>query len=176
MIRSRPVPEIFFISDLHIGHEKILVYERSRVEQLGKSVEECAETMIQNWNKTVRKKDTVWVLGDIVFGRAHFAYLKRLNGILKMIGGNHDVYPIKTYLHYFDAVFGAHKLDDFILTHIPIHESQKHRFRGNIHGHLHSKVIPDPFYYNVSCERVNYTPMPFNVIKETFDLREQRGR
>lgn len=163
--------EIFFISDLHLGHAKILEFESSRME-LGKTVEEHNEAIVDNINSVVRPKDTLWVLGDVVFGRENFSYLKRMNGHKKLVLGNHDQYPTDVYSRYFNTIKGAVKLDDFILTHIPIHETQKFRFKGNIHGHLHSKVLPDPFYFNVSCEVLKYKPIPFQTIKDHYAREE----
>jgi len=40
------------------------------------------------------------------------------------------------------------------------------RWKGNIHGHLHSNTIPDARYVNVSAEQVNYTPIDFEEIRK----------
>lgn len=162
------MPEVFLISDTHFGHEKILEYEPMR-QQLGKTIEEHDETLIEKWNKTVRAKDTVWHLGDVVFTRSSLKLLGRLHGVKKLVMGNHDTYNIKNYLHYFNACYGAYKMDDFLLTHIPIHESQKYRFKGNIHGHMHGKALPDPFYCNVSCEQIGFRPVPLHIVKAHYD-------
>lgn len=161
------MPEIFFISDLHIGHRKVLEFEESRMS-LGKTIEEHDEALVDRINSVVRPRDTLWILGDVVFGRQGFQHLAQMNGYKKLVMGNHDQYPIELYQRHFSAIKGAVKLEDFILTHIPIHPSQKFRFKGNIHGHLHSKTIPDPFYYNVSCERIDYRPIPFYQIRRDF--------
>lgn len=162
------MPEVFLISDTHFGHQKILQFEESRIH-LGKTVEEHNESLIERWNKAVRQRDTVYHLGDVLFGSQNFPLLGRLNGIKKLVKGNHDGYNAKRYLDYFVDVQGAMKLEEFLLTHIPVHPSQKYRYAGNIHGHLHSKVLDDPFYFNVSCERVNYTPIPFHIVKQHYD-------
>ena len=50
---------VFFTSDLHFGHKNL-------IEGLRKmSVEESDNLIISNWNKIVRKKDVVYILGDI---------------------------------------------------------------------------------------------------------------
>ena len=162
------MPEVFLISDTHFGHNKILQFEESRL-QLGKTVEEHNEALVERWNKTVRSRDTVWHLGDVLFGRDSFEYLGRLNGIKKLVMGNHDNYPVNLYLRHFNTVKACYKLDDFLLTHIPVHETQKSRFKGNIHGHMHSKVLSDPFYSNVSCERIDFTPIPLHIVKKAYE-------
>jgi len=44
---------------------------------------------------------------------------------------------------------------DVIISHMPVHPSQlEYRANLNIHGHLHSHVLPDPRYVNVSMEQL----------------------
>lgn len=164
------MPEIFLISDTHFGHSKILQFEPSR-QELGKTIEEHDASLVERWNSVVRKNDTVWHLGDVLFGRHSFNVLRQLNGIKKLVKGNHDTYNVKNYLHYFKDVHGCYVMDEFLLSHIPMHESQKYRFKGNIHGHMHSKVLPDPFYCNVSCEQIAFRPVPFHMVKAYYESR-----
>lgn len=161
------MPETFLISDTHFGHERILEFEPVRAE-LAKTIQEHDEELVARWNRTVRPKDTVWHLGDVLFGAHNFGILGRLNGYKKLVKGNHDHFNANRYLEHFADVQGAVKMDDLLFTHIPIHESQKYRFRGNVHGHLHSKTLDDPFYFNVSCERINFTPIPLHIVKKAF--------
>ena len=53
------------------------------------------------------------------------------------------------------------KYKGFILSHCPIHESEIRRFTKNIHGHVHENSLEDERYINVSCEVVNFSPVPF---------------
>jgi calcineurin-like phosphoesterase family protein len=50
------------------------------------------EMLIKNWNETVSKEDTVYVLGDFAFGdkKTVASYSTRLNGKKILILGNHD--------------------------------------------------------------------------------------
>jgi calcineurin-like phosphoesterase family protein len=159
---------IYIISDLHLGHVRL-------AEKRGfASIEEHDAVIITNWNSVVDKKDTVWVLGDVVFGgSSNLTILNTLKGYKKLVMGNHDRYPSTEYLKYFSNLYGAVKLDNYILTHIPVHTSQKERYLGNIHGHLHDTRIdlkhckpdlPDTWYTNVSCEALNYTPVLLNSL------------
>lgn len=56
------------------------------------SVEEMNETLIKNWNAVVKKGDIVWSLGDFSFSSIEntIEIIKRLNGDLHMVLGNHD--------------------------------------------------------------------------------------
>lgn len=149
--------KIHIISDTHFGHAKILDFEAGA--RSFASIKDHDDALVDNWNSVVNKNDTVWHLGDVLFGGNSFDILGRLNGIKKLVMGNHDRYPMNKYLEHFSQVFGAAKIDNCILTHVPIHPSQFYRFRGNIHGHLHSNIIDDARYVNVSAEQVNLTPV-----------------
>ena len=158
----------FFIGDTHFGHENILKFGRTGYDDIN----EHNEHLVANWNSVVTDNDRVYHLGDIAFS-SRYDYLSRLNGKLTIILGNHD-YPSKLKLiQEFrpDArICGCasyHK--DIILTHIPVHPSQlEHRYKYNIHGHLHDFNIPDPKYINVSCEQINSTPISFEEIQKKF--------
>jgi calcineurin-like phosphoesterase family protein len=151
---------IFLIGDTHFGHAKILEFEAEA--RPFTSVEEHDEFLIHNWNETVKPKDTVWHLGDVGFGLDVFNILPRLHGYKKLVMGNHDRYPAERYLEHFNGIFGAVKLRDYIMTHVPIHDSQFYRFEGNIHGHLHSKSLEDKRYINVSAEVIGLKPILFD--------------
>lgn len=59
---------IWFTSDLHFFHDRILEFHPKRKEIFGSTVEKAKEAMIQLWNSRVNKKDTVYILGDLAFG------------------------------------------------------------------------------------------------------------
>lgn len=176
--------EIWFTSDTHFGHKNILEYEKEA--RPFKTVEEMNETLISNWNNTVGKKDTIYHIGDFAFGRHNISIAGRLNGIKKLVLGNHDTYHSSEYLAYFARLFGAHYWRRCILTHIPVHpEHLGSRFFLNIHGHMHSKEVKtgvhyaveekafgemvwvsDKNYFNVSVERHELKPVNSDVINE----------
>jgi calcineurin-like phosphoesterase family protein len=145
--------ETWLIGDTHFGHRKM-------PELRGfATIEEHDEALIDRWNAVVRKQDTVWHLGDVLFGRHSFACLGRLKGTKKLVAGNHDMYPTSAYLEHFNRVVGAVEIAGCILTHIPVHESQFGRYDGNIHGHLHTRTIQGGRYVCVSAEQNNLTPI-----------------
>jgi len=154
--------KVFIIGDTHFGHKKILEFEAEH--RPFKTIEEHDETLIDNWNSVVNKNDTVWHMGDVLFGRDSFKYLPRLNGVKKLVMGNHDHYPIELYKEHFSKIFGAVKLRDYILTHVPIHPYQFYRFKGNIHGHMHSDSLDDKRYINVSAEIIGLKPILLDTL------------
>ena len=152
--------KIFLIGDTHFGHAKILEFEKEK--RVFSSVEEMNETLVENWNSVVKEHDTVWHLGDVAFGRSNIDICSRLNGYKNLVLGNHDQYPLEHYKYYFNRIVGSYKLGGYILTHVPVHPDQFYRFKGNIHGHLHSKNLDDKRYINVSAEQINLTPIELN--------------
>lgn len=169
--------KVFFTSDLHFGHKNLCIALREM------SAEESDAIIIENWNKTVSKHDTVYVLGDITMEKHQSIcdYIKKLNGRIVLIGGNHDVRRCCTmYQKLGVTVMGCLVYKGFICTHIPIHPTQLTGFQGNIHGHIHKSGIfieqgvYDPPkiegpYYNVNTEFHDFTPVPFEDIKSWFD-------
>lgn len=156
--------ETFFIGDTHFGHKRILELEPTRP---GKTIEEHNKELINRWNSKVSPKDTVFHLGDVLFGAETFDLLGELNGSKYLVLGNHDTYPIEKYLRYFVKVCGSRQYGkDIILTHIPIHPELFYRYTYNIHGHMHSVGLRDPRYINVSVEQSSGYPRTLDEIAE----------
>ena len=146
--------KVFIISDLHLSHTNMAL------KRGFPSVEEHDSFIIASWNYVVSKRDVVWILGDITMEKSSpYHLLNRLNGIKKVVLGNHDMpQHIPELLKYVNTVCGMFKYKNLILTHCPIHESEIGRFSKNIHGHVHENSLEDGRYINVSCENVNYIP------------------
>ena len=161
----------FFISDTHFGHLNILNFRGLDGELIRpfSSVEEMDELMVQNWNKTVRKVDKIYHLGDVVMNRRCLPILERLNGRKVLLRGNHDIFKLKDYTPYFEDIcaYKVYSNLGIIFSHIPIHSNQLNgRFRMNGHGHIHERVIDDKRYINLCVERNNYTPIELEEILE----------
>jgi calcineurin-like phosphoesterase family protein len=173
--------ETWFIADLHFSHNNVVKFMRS--EELGggklrpfDTIEEHDEALIKNWNEIVNSNDTVWILGDLVMPDRGLPHLLRLNGTKKVVPGNHDQRSAKKLLEYVDDLRGVMIFEDrnWVCTHIPVHTSQFDRWRINIHGHLHNSIINDPRYLNVSCEQVNFTPIPLHEVVRRIELNHNR--
>jgi len=156
--------EVFFIGDTHFGHKGILKFSGTKEYRKFDSIEEHDNELIRRWNNTVNKNDTVFHLGDFCFGKRNLYIAGKLNGDKKLILGNHDTYASIDYLKYFKKLYGAVEYKGMILSHIPVHESQFKRYHMNIHGHLHENNLEDYRYFNVSCEQINLTPIPYDEI------------
>ncbi len=164
--------ETFLISDTHFGHVNVCKFLRSDGTKLRPwdDVDEMDEVLCNNWNKVVHPNDKVYHLGDVCINRKSIKTLARLNGTKILVRGNHDIFNYEEYAPYFKDIRGTHKLDNFILSHIPIHPDSVARWaKGNIHGHLHDGRVMDrntidPRYVCVSVENINYTPISFDEI------------
>ena len=105
--------KIFFTSDLHFGHENVLRFDNRPFE----TVEEMDDELIKRWNDKVAKGDLVYVLGDLIWKTATneaVQIIKRLNGQIVLIKGNHD-----RFLHNAaakKALAGIKDYDDISVT------------------------------------------------------------
>jgi calcineurin-like phosphoesterase family protein len=160
---------IFVISDTHFSHSNILKF----TDKVGKpirpfqSVQEMDQTMVDNWNATIKPGDKVYHLGDVFFGSpVHFKALwPRLNGRKRLIVGNHDDVKFLSSGSFFEKVMMWRKFENILLTHVPVHTSvlKEHRFTGkqmiNVHGHIHQNPSPDGPYKCVCVEQTFYKPV-----------------
>lgn len=182
----------FVISDTHFGHQAasttFLKSDGTKLRPFS-SAEECDQFMEEAWNRVVKPGDKVYHLGDVAMAGKHLHILDRLNGTKVLIKGNHDMEKLSVYAKYFKDVRGSHMLDKLVLTHVPVHPGSLDRWRGNIHGHLHSYAViapayinsrgkvmydenrEDPKYFCASVERINFTPIEFEAVNKIFKER-----
>lgn len=162
--------DVYYIGDLHLGHRGIL--EFSRTFRAGSNVDEHDEWIIEQWNSVVKKRDSVYLLGDAVWNREKLPLLGKLKGQIKLILGNHDKFHASEYLEYVRDLGGMVKRRGLWLTHCPMYEGE---LRGckNVHGHVHGNTIwheffgkyqPDPRYVNVSVETCAGRPVNHDSI------------
>jgi len=170
--------ETFFTSDTHFYHEQDFLYKPRGFE----STEEMNEAIVERWNSVVHTGDLVYHLGDVVMGHYDVNILKRLNGIIVLVRGNHDtdnklrdIYAtgrlaVNTCKTSELIKFG--KLSLF-LCHYPVltaNFDDKHFNQHviSLHGHTHQKgnwLFPDnPFIYHVGMDSHNSTPVHIDEI------------
>lgn len=112
------------------------------------------EALIQKWNEKVAPEDIVYVLGDLSMGEVNVAieYIKRLNGKIILIRGNHDTPKrIEAYkllgIEVHDIYYLSYKGRYFICCHFPIANEEFIRMVVqdnsevvNLYGHVHSNA------------------------------------
>ena len=179
---------VYVISDTHFGHKNICHYRKQF-----SSMEQHDQLILNNILETVKKRDTLWMLGDCFFQEHTIDYAKAISDSvqhLNFIPGNHDsdnterLELLKKMINMglFHKVGSMFKIGGFWLTHPPIHPAEL-RGKPNIHGHVHFATVmherriehspfniefvtePDPNYVNVCCENVDYKPINFQLIK-----------
>ena len=112
----------YFIGCPHFGHEAMYRFTRANGEKVRPyaSAEEGDTVIRENWNRTVSKGDKVYVMGDVAFNPKDLKILEALNGSKVLIKGNHDTLELSKYAKSFRDVRAYHKLDNEILSHIPL--------------------------------------------------------
>lgn len=183
------MPAVFLTSDTHFGHAgicKFKNYDGSPVRPWD-DVNEMDEEMVKRWNETVRPKDKVYHLGDVVINRRALGIMSRLNGDKVLIKGNHDIFRLEDYTKHFRDIRAYHVMNGCILSHIPVGKDSIARFGTNIHGHTHGnrvmktvgvwpfkrKVI-DNDYFCVCVEQTDFRPILFEDAMKK--IQEQGGR
>lgn len=169
---------VFLVSDTHWGHRKM--YEQPFLGGDGTplrpwtTAEEADEFMVQRWNAVVRPTDKVYHLGDVAIPRSGVSTMERLSGDKVLIAGNHDSVWMPLLQKHFRAIRSSWVLDNFVLTHVPIHPGSLRKHQGNIHGHLHGGRVLledgsiDKRYFCVCMEHIDYTPIAFEDVIKRF--------
>lgn len=152
---------MFFTGCSHFGHANIIKLANRPFN----SVEEMDETLIDNWNSTVGKNDVVCHLGDFAYRGATNPsdILKRLNGRITLIQGNHD--PVLWGHKYYE--FKENKRL-FVLFHYPIEEWNGY-YKGAVHIHCHTHkptLISAERRFNVTVEATGYKPISLDEIMQ----------
>jgi calcineurin-like phosphoesterase family protein len=76
------MPNIFFISDTHFGHQGMCQFLRNDGTKVRPFMcsNQCDDHMVEMWNKTVRPNDKIYHLGDVSIKRQYIKVLEKLNG------------------------------------------------------------------------------------------------
>ncbi|MEM4260929.1 MAG: metallophosphoesterase family protein [Candidatus Woesearchaeota archaeon] len=170
----------FFTADTHFSHRNIIRY----CNRPFKDEKEMDETLITNWNSVVRSEDVVYHLGDVGFTNEDKLYqiLKRLNGKIHLIYGNHDKIIRKSnllqsrfestnelkkvYIQDMNHPKGRHEIT---LCHYAMRVWDKsHHGSFHLFGHSHGSLSDDPnsLSLDVGVDNWNFKPVSFNEIIE----------
>jgi len=173
---------LFFTSDLHFGHEKIIKACRRPFS----SVEEMNGKLVENWNTTVGAQDEVYILGDFALRLEMpviHEILEQLNGRKHLIFGNHD-HEIARHRYFFRDVFASMRdlylmrLPSYdkrlILCHYPMmfwcgdYDPKFVHLYGHIHNNAHDIAWASHLRnaYNVGVDVNGYRPVSIDEILE----------
>ena len=185
--------DIFFISDLHVGHANVIKYDGRPF----KTTDEMHVELIKRWNSVVGPDSIVYFLGDLSFTRSDMTkwFVWQLNGKIHAIAGNHDkpkdlrslgrfeeVHDYGTEIGVYDEDSlesrGSQGYQKIVMAHYPILSWNKSHYGAwHLHGHCHGslmKTMPD--YYkrkvmDVGCNMIDYTPISYAQVKEIMNKR-----
>jgi len=158
------------ISDTHFNHAAILTFN----DKVGKpvrpfdNVDQMNECIMDNWAAVVKPEDTIYHLGDVMFGHNKVEWLEKnfakLPGKKMLTLGNHD--NVKFLAPFFKDIQFWFNVDNLVLTHMPLHpqtmdENKRwdHKDVTNVHGHTHTNPSPKGPYKCVSVEQTDYKPV-----------------
>ena len=154
--------QIYFNSDLHLKHRRVIEFHDGfRAKCMGvETIDQHDEMIYDLWNDTVKKRDIIYILGDIGYD---IEGIKKMPGNKRLLLGNHDKEHVLDYMEAFDNVIGPIKYKKHWLSHFPTHPKELWN-RPVIHGHTHSTGIEDEMYINVSVEMTRGRPINYQEI------------
>ncbi|WP_413560734.1 metallophosphoesterase [Bdellovibrio sp. HCB209] len=176
---------VYFISDFHFGHTKVIEYG----ERPFTSLEEMNDKMAADYNSVVTPEDTVYIVGDLSLGGIERAkeYLSKLNGKKILIRGNHDRGSKEDLLNagyeeVHDTLILKHDGITIGLSHYPFrppgempgkYDLKPDQCDFLIHGHLHQiqkeKIHESgKLMVNVSVEVLNYLPISLDEVVKIY--------
>lgn len=148
--------KIFVTSDTHFGHSNIIRF----CSRPFKNRVDMDSHMIDEWNRRVGIKDTVYFLGDFAMGPPATdgfiaQKLQLLNGNIKVVLGNHDQ-PVpkfgtsglkkivEDYALKIEILSDIHEMShdgvDYVMCHYPMKDwSGKQKGSLHLHGHSHTR-------------------------------------
>ncbi|MDR5587451.1 MULTISPECIES: metallophosphoesterase [Clostridium] len=165
--------KIFFIGDTHFGDSQIIDYEQRPFA----NVEEMDIELINRWNSVVTDDDTVFMIGDFsLYPKEKTTEIcNKLKGQKILIVGNHDSNSEEYYYECgFKKVYQYPIiLDEFwMISHKPLYLNKNMPY-ANIYGHVHGNEMYVDYSKQSFCacvERINYTPISWEQIKEKMNL------
>jgi calcineurin-like phosphoesterase family protein len=141
-------PDEFITADTHWGHS-MLVKNRLRPFD---TLAQMDETLVRAWNAKVPPRAIVYHLGDVgLCQRKRLEWiLRRLNGQIRLIRGNHDKNIKGSLLGYFDWVKDYYESTTpdgikVVMSHYPfLTWNKSHWGSYSLHGHSHGnlQVLP----------------------------------
>jgi calcineurin-like phosphoesterase family protein len=146
---------LWVTSDTHFGHANIIRY----CDRPFATVSEMDEALVRNWNELVAPEDTIYHIGDFMMGSGDpDLLLARLNGIKKLVTGNHDGKKT-TKAKGWHSVYGPFIMleGQVMLRHKPEPPWQA---RVLLHGHTHGTLPPAPGRLDVGVDCHSFKPIP----------------
>lgn len=153
------------------------------------------DALVSYHNDTVKPQDHVSFLGDVTIrrgGRVQKEWfcklIRSMHGHKRLYLGNHDHFPIQTYIDAgFEKIYATWRDEKGILfSHIPVHPQSMGSAIANVHGHIHQNPDFEPVmtidkktqrvvyrpYVNVSVEVIDYRPVQYDNLLHMIKMRK----
>lgn len=169
---------IFFTSDTHYGHTKVIEYASRPFTDS----HEMDEAMIARWNAIVRPGDLVYHLGDFALSRPEHAVktVRRLMGNKYLVFGNHDK-RLRKDVEFLGCWVWSRDLTQIevgdqkiTLCHYAMRTwNQVHRGAWQLYGHSHGSLTESAARStDVGVDCWDYAPVPFEALQKLMVNRE----
>lgn len=169
MRKDEEVKNIYFTSDLHLLHPKIVNICNRPI-----TVEEHDEWLISRINSKVKKKDTFYILGDVSMGDKVRTekLLHKINGNKILIVGNHDNNISNSTVfggikHIKDFTFNSPSYPNLhiVLCHYPM-LSWNRKVHGAMHlfGHVHGRLEGVGLSFDIGVDSNDYYPLSLEEV------------
>jgi calcineurin-like phosphoesterase family protein len=136
----------WFTADLHFLHPKIVdICERPT------TVDDNNEWILERINSRVKKKDHLYILGDVSMGnkKKTEVFLDKMNGMKYLIEGNHDKSirnstRFEQVTKYKNFNYSRHGLNIHIVLfhHCIVNYERKEHGSWHLFGHSHTRELP----------------------------------
>lgn len=160
---------IYYTADTHFNHQNIIKFCPNT--RKFDDVKDMNQTIVNNWNSKVKVDDTIFILGDMFFGK-DFSILNQLNGKKILIQGNHDKKLLASHRNSFDDVKDILTVKDgdqtVVLCHYRMYEWDGfYRNTLHFHGHSHGNLISTKRAIDVGLDNPswNFFPVTMDEIK-----------
>ncbi len=179
---------VFFISDMHFFHKRILEFQAESGTRIGTTLDEMHHELIQAWNRVVPAGGVVYNLGDVSFGRPgeSVEILRQLKGQHHLIIGNHDEANLRdsSFRECFASINHVKKIkvkeQKIWLSHFAHREwDGRHRGTWHLFGHSHGRTKPYGKSFDVGVDGGmcrNMEPVSFDRVYVCMQALEMTAR
>ena len=186
---------IFFTSDTHFNHGKIIEYANRPFA----NIDEMDRSIIKKWNEVVKPDDMIYHLGDVAFCRDYDInyYFEQLNGIIKVLSNpwHHDKhwlprwkfgtteylsksrYKIELSPPIVVLEFKEFSTNQYpkaiMLCHYQLANwDRKHYGSWHLFGHSHNKAKAEGLSLDVGVDAWDFYPVSLNRVAEILMEKE----
>lgn len=169
--RTIKADDVMFTSDTHFGHGNIIRF----CDRPFRDAHHMNEILIRNWNEAVRPDQTVIHAGDFGLGSRSQVQnmLKRLNGGIILVQGNHDHRRSLQDFHEVHDLLDLRVMlpsggtQQIIICHYRMTVwPASHRDSWHVHGHSHGTlpVLIDKPVLDIGVDSWAYQPIDFATV------------